>query len=198
MTRLVARIRRDDRGFTLVELLVSTGILGVVMILVTGAVLLASGTSARVGATGAAQQQAHQAFDSLDRQVRWASAFSTPGTAGGNVYVEWLYLAGGTPTCQQLQLDTVTHRLRQRSWPQGTVTAATGWRVVASDVAATTPFTVTTADSTSPLQRLRIVLTATAGGAKSRDTATHDVTYPALNSAGSTATTTACSGGRTS
>lgn len=195
--------RRDDEGFTLTELLVSMAILSVVMLVVTGAILQASSTSARVEAAGVSQQQAHQAFDRLDRQVRWAAAFGTPGTVAGNPYVEWLYTASGPATCNELRIDVAGRRLQQRSWKQGDLSTITAWNVVASGITAVPitgtagGFRVTPADATFPVARLRIAVTATAGGAKGTDTATHDVTYTALNSTGSTAPATVCSEGRT-
>lgn len=190
------RHRRDDRGFTLTELLVSMSVLAVVMVLVTGAVLQASGTSARVDAANVSQLQAHQAFDKLDRQVRWAAGFSKEGAYGGNPYVEWLYTASGTPTCNELRLDTTKRQLQQRSWTQGDLTTVTTWRVVASNVTSAVPFTMTPANSTFALSRLTIDVTATGGGTKLRDTATHDVTYTALNSTGATVPDTVCTEGR--
>lgn len=191
------RNRRDDRGFTLTELLVSMSVLAVVMVLVTGAVLQASGASARVDAANASQLQAHQAFDKLDRQVRWAAGFSKEGVVGGNSYVEWLYTANGTATCNELRLDATKQQLQQRSWTQGDLRTVSRWQVVASGVGGTTPFTTTPADSSFGLARLRILVTATAGGVKAKDTATHDVTYTALNSTGATVPTTVCTEGRT-
>lgn len=205
MRRLAAlwRNRRDDRGFTLTELLVSMAILSIVMVVVTGAILQASSTSARVDAAGVSQQQAHQAFDRLDRQVRWAAAFGTQGTVAGNPYVEWLYTASGAPTCNELRIDVAGKRLQQRSWKQGDLTTVTPWTVVASGItgvaidANTSGFRVFPSDATFPMARLRIAVTSTAGGAKATDTATHDVTYTALNSSGSTVPATVCSEGRT-
>ncbi|MHA3703304.1 PulJ/GspJ family protein [Jatrophihabitans sp. YIM 134969] len=197
------RNRRDDRGFTLTEMLVSVAITGIVMVIVTGAVLQASATSARVDAASSSQQQAHQAFDKLDRLVRWASGYSTPARApDGNDYVEWLQTAGGTPTCQELRLDRGTRQLQLRSWAQDRIaTTVTRWRVIASGVgavdAATPVFTRSAADSTFGLSRLRIAVTATAGGTKLRDSTTHDVTYTAANSTGATVPDTVCTEGRT-
>jgi prepilin-type N-terminal cleavage/methylation domain-containing protein len=190
----------DDRGFTLVEVLVTTAIMAVVMVLVTGGVLLASGTSARVEAAGGAQQQVHVAFDNLDRQVRWAQAFSQPGTVGTATYVEWLYTATGAPTCNQLELDTTTQKLVQRSWPQGSPSLATTWKVLASRVTtakgASAPFTLLTPSGSFTRSRLQIQVTSSAGGAKLVDAVTHDVTYTALNYDGASAKPTVCREGR--
>ena len=200
LTRL-RRDRRDDSGFTLTELMVSMAVLGVVMLLVTGAILLASGTAARVDAANASQLQANSAFTKLDRQVRWAAGFSRPGTVGGNQYAEWLYTAGGTPTCFELELDNTGRKLQKRSWTQGDLTTRTPWQVIASGVtsvdAATPPFTLLAANATYPMARLRIAVTANAGGVKARDTSTHDVTYAALNSTGGTVAGSVCTEGRT-
>lgn len=193
--------RRDDDGFTLTEMLVSLGIMAVVMVLTTGAVLLASSTSNRVEASSTAQDRVHQAFDRLDRQVRWASAFSTEGKVGRSAwYVEWLYSADGTPTCNELRLDTGTGNLSQRSWPQGNTRSATSWSILASGLGLTPgtdrPFHSSVADATYALARLQVQLTATAGGAKGTDHATTSVTFTALNSGGSTALPSVCTEGR--
>ena len=198
MRRLTARWarRRRDDGYTLVELMVSMGITSVVMLLVTAGVLLASGTSARVDAASSSQQQAHLAFDKLDRLVRWAAAVTTPATSGGDAYVEWLYTATGPPTCEQLRLDRTHRQLQLRSWQRGDLTTVTAWQVLASGVTATTPFTTTTDGTGATPQTLRVTVTATAGGAKDTDTATQDVAFTAVNSGGVTAPTTACTEGR--
>lgn len=197
----LARLRRDDDGFTLTELVVSMAVLAVVMLLTTGAVLQASSVSARVDAAGAAQQQAHQAFGTLDRQVRWAAGFSRPGTVDGSPYVEWLDTASGAATCHQLRLDVTTGRLQQRSWAQGDTTTITPWRVLASGVSAvdarTPVFTLLPPDPTYAAARLRIAFTATAGGSKLTDTASQDVTYTALNSTSGAVPTDVCTEGRT-
>ncbi len=195
-------LRHDDSGFTLTELMVSMAIMGVVMVLVVGGVLLASGTSARVDAAGTAQQQVHAAFDKLDRQVRWADTFSKPGTVGTSTYVEWLYTASGAASCYQLRLDSATQKLSERSWVQGSPTAATPWQLLADRVrtaaGATGPFTPVTVTPGAPvtLTRLRIQITSTGGGTKLTDAVTHDVTYTAVNSGGVAYSPTTCSEGR--
>ena len=192
LERLRSRCR-DDAGFTLIEMLVTLSVMSVVMVMVTGAVLLAGSTSARVDSTGIAQSQVTTAFMTLDRQVRWASAISQPGSVGSDNYVEFLTPDGSASRCYQLRFNRTVSQVQERSWPQGTTTFS-AWQPLASGVTAAS-FQLPAAVGNATLARLTVSVTAAAGGAKGVVTATTALTFTALNSTSSSATSV-CSEGR--
>ena len=83
------------------------------------------------GITNAADGN-RKAFELLDKQVRYAQAINTPGTAAdGNFYIEyqWSQSTGSLDavTCTQWRLNPTTDVLQMRSWPD--TTGATAHRV---------------------------------------------------------------------
>ena len=110
MRRLLARLRSEQRGYSLVELLVSMGILGSVMTSVS--VLLVSATKSEVDMNRRfqAQTQARIGLDLMRREVHCAMSVSPAGssssvtltipptcpTSGGNTAITWCTVANGT------------------------------------------------------------------------------------------------------
>ena len=110
MRRLLARLRSEQRGYSLVELLVSMGILGSVMTSVS--VLLVSATKSEVDMNRRfqAQTQARIGLDLMRREVHCAMSVSPAGaaasvtltipatcpTSGGNTSITWCTVANGT------------------------------------------------------------------------------------------------------
>src|SRR4051794_12482703 len=71
----------DDDGFSLIELMVTMTVMSIVMTLFTaGMVQLFSAQNHSDALTGASQQ-VHVAFVRLDRELRYSSGISAPGTA---------------------------------------------------------------------------------------------------------------------
>lgn len=110
MRRLRARLARDERGYSLVELVVSMSILGAVMTSIS--VLLISATNAEVDMNRRfqAQAQARVGLDRLRREVHCAQSAATSAggavatltipttcpTAGGQTAITWCTRASGS------------------------------------------------------------------------------------------------------
>ena len=109
MRRLLVRLLREQRGYSLMELLVSMSILGAVMTSVS--VLLVSATNSEVDMNRRfqAQTQARLGLDLMRREVHCAMSVSPAGasasvtltipatcpTSGGNTAITWCTVANG-------------------------------------------------------------------------------------------------------
>lgn len=210
------RPARDDAGFSLAEVLVTMGLMTVVMLLFTGAILQVYRTTRATEALTEAQGQLANAFQRFDRELRYASWIAEEGQVGTAWYVEF---AGADPTqCHQLRLETGggSGLLQLLGWTRGSPPApGTPGQTIASQIVTTgvpayfdrqqpneapyaSPSPTPTAgavgaDYVTDFQRLRIRLTTRS----SAGTAMIDTTFTALNSSRETsATTNGCSEGR--
>ncbi|MCA2215345.1 prepilin-type N-terminal cleavage/methylation domain-containing protein [Jidongwangia harbinensis] len=99
--------RRDDAGVSLIEVLVSMGVMSIVMALFTTAILQAYRATGKVEKMSIVQSELHRGFQRFDRELRYASWIAQPGTVGTGVnivyYVEFAS-ANGTE-CLQLRLE---------------------------------------------------------------------------------------------
>lgn len=109
MRRLRGRLRRDERGYSVVELIISMAILGSIMTSVS--VLLVSATSSEVDMNRRfqAQTQARLGLDLMRREVHCAMSVSPAGssssvtltipptcpTSGGSTAITWCTVADG-------------------------------------------------------------------------------------------------------
>jgi prepilin-type N-terminal cleavage/methylation domain-containing protein len=194
---------RDDSGVTLIEMMVSMGLMGVFMAIFTTGMIGMFTSANKNESINDAQAQLNIAFLNLDREVRYASTISTPGQVAGAWYVELLITNSGTARCTEIRLDPATAKLERRSWVQGSpASSGDAWRPLASRVTSTAPFTLIPADPEVNFQRLRLRLLSTAGGANSGTTTETDVTFTALNTSlknpeDELADQTVCTEGRT-
>jgi type II secretory pathway pseudopilin PulG len=106
---LVARLRRDEHGYSVVELIISMSILGAIMTSIS--VLLVSATNSEVDMNRRfqAQTQARLGLDLMRREVHCAMSVSPAGasssvtltipatcpTSGGNTAITWCTVADG-------------------------------------------------------------------------------------------------------
>ena len=200
---------RADAGMTIIEVVVAMSIMSILMAAITGAVLQIYHSVNEVDSLSEAQTQVDSAFIRLDREVRYARSVSDPALVGSDYYVEYLSSVNSVDTCVELRLRTTTGELQRRQWTKNmSPLAPTVWTTLAAYVTATSPFTVTAADTNSltgfRYQRLTLAMTAVVGGGTPNNagagragaTRETNVTFTALNATGKNNSTT-CTEART-
>ena len=95
------RTEHDDDGYTLMELIVSMGIMSIVMIAVLGATIQVYSAVNRTEGTSFARDQVGASFRRLDKELRYANWVSVPGQVGSAWYLEFSLPTG----CRQLVYD---------------------------------------------------------------------------------------------
>ncbi len=168
----------DDRGVTLLEVVVAISLMLVAMSAVTAGVVDMFRTASTTTLASTAQSQVGLAVLRLDRQVRYASGISRPRIVGGVQYVEYKFVEKGRSTCVQLRV--IDGKLQQRSWVSGTSPQA-DWATLASGVVTPAPFTHVAADDQVGHQRLIVGVQATAGAGSTTRSKRSTVTFTALN-----------------
>jgi prepilin-type N-terminal cleavage/methylation domain-containing protein len=83
LATLRARLASDD-GFTMIDVVVTMVILGIVMALFSSAMYQIYGAQERTETTANSQSQIVTAFQRLDKQIRYASAISRQGAVGAD------------------------------------------------------------------------------------------------------------------
>lgn len=181
----------DDRGLTLVDLVVAMTVMAIVGAMFTGSVLQMYAVLNRTSAAADAQSQVNAAFLRLDTQIRYAAGITVPGAgADAGQYVEYHVDNTATSTCGQLWFNPAGYALEWRSWRQGDQPGT--WTVLATQVSTAT-FTLAEPGSGAAYQTLTVSLTAGTGP----DTRTLHGTFAALNTNPSTGSVTGCGAGRT-
>jgi prepilin-type N-terminal cleavage/methylation domain-containing protein len=203
LRRTLIRWRRDDRGMSMVELTVGMVVMSVMMAMFMTSVVQIFRAANKTDNIATSQSQISIAFQRLDTEIRYAEGLSTP-TTSAPWYVEFVTAATGTAICTQLWLDTTAGQLKRRTWTQGGSYSRIVGVPLASGITPTAgggppagqPFRVLSPDTTYNVQRLQLRLTATTGGGTSGSTQNLDVTFTAMNTSMSTASTTVCTEGR--
>lgn len=202
MIRLRERTRHAaDAGFTMLELLVSMGIMTVFMGMFAGAIFLLFDSSNGSQALVNANEQLNRAFQRLDTIARYAAYVSQPGQTGINTDTDWYIELGTSPRpvdaadppteCYQLRVHHETAdktgigRLEMRSWGQD---GTTDWTQIASNIsmsatAATQPFSYVppSQGGSHATGLLTLDLTATDGDGVSNKTTNSKITFSAVN-----------------
>jgi type II secretory pathway pseudopilin PulG len=205
---------RDDVGFSLAEIMVTMGIMSILMVIVTTAILQVYRTSAATESLSSAQAQLQVAFQRADKELRYASWIDVPAKVGTTWYVE--YAGADVTTCGQLRLLTPAVStgstdaggvLQLVRWTAGTPLAAgVQGQTLASTLVtdgADPPFALQTGGDqpyaggvggsfATDFQRLRMRLTTRVGDR----TTQVDTTFTALNSSRDNTATSRCSEGR--
>jgi hypothetical protein len=194
-------VEGDERGTSLVELIVGMAIMTICGAVFLGSAVTLSKVTGKTQAVTTTASQTNLAYLTLDKTVRYASAVTVPAKSStGNWYVEFRDTTSGSEVCTQLRIDNTTKQLQQRTWSvvsPTSLTALTAFRQISTGftngaVAASTSTTVNTTDqpffsqpdtTTANHQRLLITLISTAGGAAAGTSTSRSVfTLTALNS----------------
>jgi len=197
VTRLRAahHAARDERGSSLLEVMVGMAIGLIFLGVFTGAIVMLFQTSNRANALTASSGQTDVAFARLDKSIRYASEISKPGTTATGWYVEFMTKATGPQICTQLQLGSASGQLAARTWtvvPGSSVTPTpspfvpwasglTNGNAPANANDQTAPFVLRTTGTNVGFEQLIVNLVATSGSPPVP--AQSNATFTALNSA---------------
>lgn len=146
MTGLVRRLRaaRDD-GFTLVELVVASGVLSIILLAIGGLMFSTTITQRTVSAVSESASSAQTAADAIRTQIRNAAEFRPPTTVDGTDQLLIARVAGmdstATYSCVAWYYAADERQLRTRSWPVAGSTAlptsaasVSGWALLLDGV----------------------------------------------------------------
>jgi hypothetical protein len=179
-----AAVHPEDAGATLLELLVTLGLMSVVMAMITAGMVQMYSTVNRNEELSIVQAQLHVVFQRLDREIRYASGIRQPGqgqAGGGSWYVEYSVLTAGVEDCVQLRLPTAGGRFEHRN--QRGAGAVSGWRQLAANVAAGARFSLEPATTDRYAhQQLTISLTSQPRAGVSAGNRPVEYTFTAMNS----------------
>lgn len=115
MNRVVARLRRDDAGLSLVEVLVATALMAVVLVIFTSGVLAVHRTTRRGEEIATAQAGLSRAFARLDSELRYAQKVWPRHIDGLETdALEYLSDVGGARWCYRLWV--ADGGLYRRTW----------------------------------------------------------------------------------
>lgn len=140
------RFPQEDRGFTLVELLVYSALLGLVMVIVASILVSGVTNQARVTQSGQSTSQAQQAMVSLGNGVRNATALNSPTASSPLLVVDTTTRSSAASTvCQAWYYSSAEKSIRTKTAPATgtkisipTASQLTGWDLVASNVSPVT------------------------------------------------------------
>lgn len=195
---VLVRIRSDEEGTSLIELVVGMVLMGIFLTMFTGAVVAMNRAENKTEAVSLTTSQLNQAFLALDKSVRYAAAISPPGlgTTVADRYVELRTTNTGGEVCTQLRTNLLdptnpsSWQLQLRTWPvpmPGGYTPT--WVPLASNIVntwagtgATQPFALKTAVSDSNAQQLIITLNTLSGGGSTQTPSLASYTFTAANS----------------
>lgn len=131
------RLRSDERGMTLSELLISVSIL----LIVSGAFLVVVETVQRAVAKqqdhNLANDQARLAVEQLDREIRSSNVLYDPAGESPAYYSLRVYTQSNANTrleskCVQWRIDD--RELQRRDWSPSAPSTVSSWRVIATNV----------------------------------------------------------------
>jgi len=124
-------VREDkDSGISIMELTISMLIFSFILVVFMGAIVSMVKATSRNQVVSDTSTQLRTVYQRFDKEVRYASDINSPGTSGGNIYVEyWIpaSAATGESTCVQWRYVTSSKELQRRSWLQGDPDSVTPW-----------------------------------------------------------------------
>jgi type II secretory pathway pseudopilin PulG len=193
---------RDEAGFTLIELIISTSIFLTIMGIITAAVVSMMSQTRREAGQSDNLDSARKIFQNLDKTARYANAITTPGIGSdGGSYVE--YRTGNTnlqQTCWQWRYLPSTGVVSQRHWSPPLIgtgaVSATAWIQEGNGVSlnGSTPiWSVTSPSATHQTLAVNFKTTHGGGPAISQNNL---ATYTAANTSSQTVTSVCTEVGR--
>ncbi|CAN5305422.1 hypothetical protein BH11ACT3_BH11ACT3_12640 [soil metagenome] len=188
-TRLKLMRAQRAAGFTLIEVIVAMAIFTVLISVSFVAVTQLTRATTSAQARAQSSSAVLVVFQTIDRQVRYASAINYPGvgSTAGVSYIEFFTAAASTnvgyDVCTQWRYDQTSGVLQMRQWKNGSSpsTFVAKASEIKGSASASYPFTLLPAVAGGALyQRLQLALQA--GGARTADRTSITTTYVARNS----------------
>jgi prepilin-type N-terminal cleavage/methylation domain-containing protein len=146
MDRTLLRLRADERGVTLVELIVSMMVLGIAMTIFATTLMTVQTAVVEQDQLSQTNDQARLALQQMDREMRSGNVLYDPkdegtttpgGGAGDNYYMVRIYTQTNATdrgySCVQWRIDGA-RQLQTRWWPPENPAAVSPWRTVATGV----------------------------------------------------------------
>lgn len=138
------RLRSDERGMTLVELVVAMSMMSIVLLIFTSVLASVQRTVVVNQRYSEANDEARLALQQLDRELRSGNVITDPADAIAG-FTEapanqrlLIYTQANMPTRGQAECElwkiTSSNDLQVRRWIPGSSSWTTGWRTVATDV----------------------------------------------------------------
>jgi len=182
-------------GFTLVELMVTMGVLSIFMAMMAGIFETMNMTTSKTVSIGQTSSQLYDAFLRVDKEMRYAAAINQPGQSGTDWYVEFQSTYTGVPVCTQLRVDTASQQFQQRTWTEtGSPITASAWTPLATSIVnnptTQVPFAFTPTSGSLIHQRLTIYLVDASGSSPNVTDSASSINYSALNTSPLTVTNT--------
>ncbi|GIH89965.1 type II secretion system protein J [Planobispora siamensis] len=225
-SRLAARLRgvrsSGDAGISLVEVMVTVGIMGILMAIFTTGILQVYRSVNVTESVATAQSQLNIMFQRLDKEIRYASWVAEPGLVRNRWYVEFAGTSAENDAteCGQLRLDLGTGVMQLIRWTPGSPPAeGRPGQTLASQIVTTglgtgtptPPFelqeagsfpyggtgsSAVGADFAPDYQRLRLHLTTRVSTSSDAAPVETDITFTALNTSRETKSDNVCDEGR--
>lgn len=174
MSRLLARVRHDEDGMSLTEVVVAMVIFSVVISVFMAAIVSWTEVTVRNNRVSDQTVESRRMYTSFDRNVMSAKAINRPVKVGNDWFIEILDEASAPKTCVQWVYRKADSTVATRSWPTGTPgpKTPTPWRVLAFNVQApaSSPFVMKPAMSNNGRQGLEINVAAREGDAPITET----------------------------
>lgn len=197
--RIARRRKRDDAGFSLMEVMVGSALMSVVMAIATGGLISMYRTTDLTESAALTQTSLTASFNKLDRDVRYAYRVNDAYSVGADYAVDYVVPdADNNLLCVQLSLPQAGGALVRRQWPQSSTAAdpAATVNTVATDLITAAkdaegrplnPFRRSQPDDDSNFDRLAIQVTSVVGQASRFNRArSYDLKFTALNTVGLT------------
>jgi prepilin-type N-terminal cleavage/methylation domain-containing protein len=144
--RTISRVRGEDRGITLVELIVSMMVLGIAMTIFATTLMTVQTAVVAQDQLTQSNDQARLAIQQIDREMRSGNVLYDPATEGSttpgggtgdNYYMVRIYTQTNADdrgySCVQWRINT-SKELQTRWWPPEEPSAASEWRTVAEGI----------------------------------------------------------------
>lgn len=141
VTIRLREVLRNESGLTLVELMVTTMILGIVMLVFYSVLASVQASTVRQDNLSRTNDQARLAVEQLDREIRSGNVLYDPATETPAYYTLRIYTQANAPTrtpapgylCTLWTINS-SNQLVTRTWPPLQPSSATPWRVVAEGI----------------------------------------------------------------